>query len=341
MHTIMNKIWSLVITALGLICTSQLECRELPFYLNWDSSNSYTFYEIQDDYTGKLRDNYKIHFGIDTLMANDIRVRLDLTNQEMRQFSQVVINHAMIDYHYKQIGLQLSMQDFGYGKGFWLYNRRSDDALYNKNSLLDYRWHGISSTLNLAEHQLGIGFSGSSINRTIAESNYRLQNDYLNLKAFAVIINKHSQYNTVVYHGGTELSLSNEWIGLHSGVAYQSLPKSHFFPAMDSWHLINELDLEITNALKIIMSADLQTTPEDKKPDHIYEICLGFSHDKLQSYAGASEKTVFNQKAYTYFAEFRWQFQSNLTIGLFYDYVNMTENDNYSKVGLQTQFRWK
>jgi len=340
LHSSMDKKARVIIAVIGLICSLPLWGGQLPVYLNWNSSNSYLFYKFPDNASGKFKENYNVHFGIDTLLTDEVRTRLDLTNQEKRLYSQVIIDYAMIDYQHENIGLQLAIKDFGYGQGFWLYNRRNDDAFYHKNSLVDYRWHGISSSVQLGRNQFGFGIGSNNLNRTISELYYGFQNEHLNLKAFGVFVPKSSIYSIGVYHGGTELSYANDRISLHSGYVYQYYPLCHLFPQMESWHLTNELGIRLTPAVKVILSSDNQTNALSKRAEHIYEACLDLKYGKLGSYLGASEKTVLNEKAYTYFADLNWFILDKLSIGLFYDYVDFTQSKTYSRIGMQTSYQW-
>ncbi len=312
----------------------------LPVYINWDSSDSYLLNNFPDNIFVKVRENYIVHFGIDTLMTNGVRTRLDLTNQEEQLFSQVVIDHAIIDYHHDNLGLELAMKNLGYGKNFFLYNRRSDNPLYNRNNLFEYRWHGISSTVNFKDNQFSAGIGNNKINNNIAEVSYKYQTDHLHAAFFGVYALHDSRYNAGVYHAGTELSHNFSMLNFHTGFTYQFYPKSQFYSKMESWHLINELGLSITPGTKIILSTDHQTIPYSKKTEFVAEACLALRLNQFQSYFGVNEKTILQDKAYTYFADVNWNILKNLSLGLFFDYLIYAKDSTSTRIGIQTKYRW-
>lgn len=312
----------------------------LPLYLDWHSSYSYLYYDFLTDHSLQIKDVYNVHFGIDTLMTDNVRTKLDLKNQEKELISQVVIDHAMIDYQSPLFGLQLSMEDYGYGNGFFLYNRRNDDTFYSKNRLFNYRWHGIGADVKYKGNQLGIGIGNNNVNYTISEERYSYQNEYLKLKAFRVYVPTDNQFNIPVYHYGTEFSISSGKINLHTAYAYSNYPKSKYFPKMESNHLINELGVRISPNAGIILSSDLKTIPENNNEELLNEIALDFNYKKLQSYIGVNQKKVLNEKAYTYFTDINWQVVHSLTLGFFFDHVDFTKSKSYSRIGIQSSYYW-
>lgn len=332
-----NKIAS---CACLLLLSISLSCIGYPFYLTFSSSDSYLFNNYRDTGSAKFSDQYKVHFGIDTLMTNGIRTRLDLTNQDVQLFSQVVIDQAVVDYSFNNIGIQLAIKDFGYGKGFLLYNRRSDNSLNNKNCLIEYRWKGISSDISIYNHQFGAGIGSNSINNNLAELSYRYHNDYVNAALFGVCALHDSQYNTVVNHTGTEISTRINQCKLHTAFSFQYYPDSQFYPVMNSWHLINELGIDITSWSRLILSSDHKTIPFDKRKEYLVEACLNLKKSKVNGYLGVNQRTVYKDKVQTFFTDINWNLIDNLSIGLFYDYSLYQDNHPIMKFGLQTSYNW-
>lgn len=311
----------------------------LPVYLNWHSSNSYKYYSLLSEYSIHIKDDYNVHFGIDTLYK-DIHAQIDLANQEEGLFSQVIIDHAILDYQTERYGLKLSMEDFGYGKDFLLYNRRNDDALFGKSRLFSYRWHGIDTMVRYKNHHIGLGLGNNYVNYTVSEAYYGYQSELLNLKAFAVYTPNDNQFNIPVYHFGTELIAKKGILSLHSAYAYTTYPEHKFFPEMDNYQLLNELSLMLTPQVRLILSSDYKTIPENNEEEYLNELALALNYKKLHNYIGINQKTILTEKAITYFADVNFHVIHNLSVGLFYDYTDFSEIDSYSKIGIQSSYSW-
>jgi hypothetical protein len=325
----------------GLLLVSVLNSLQVPFYLDWRSSNGYFYYDFSDYDTSRLSEFYKVRAGIDTLFTNGVRTRLALTNQEERLSSQVVFEHAIIDYQAGNLALQLAMKDFGYGNGFWLNNRRNDNPLYERNALLDYRWHGLGAAYRFGKSTLGAGIGGNELNRFIYAANYNLQAEGVDLTLFGVYAHKDDIYTTLIYHCGYEASLYIGRVSFRSGLCYNYLPEAKHYPEMDSWHWLNEMHLGIVSDLNFTISTDHQTPLDGKRIDHIYEACLDTRYNKLQANLGLRNQNLPGKEAYIGFLDLNLFVQDHLKVGLFGDYVNVASGDDYLKFGFQTSYHLK
>ena len=331
----------LIILILLLVSSRIAYGISLPVYLGWRSSNSYIFYNLKEDETGNLSETYKIKAGIDTLFTFGMRARLELTNQEEGLFSQAVLNHAIIDYICDDFEVQLSMQDFGYGKDFFLNTRRTDNPFYDKNVLLNYRWHGISPSFKHQNHVFSAGLGGNELNRLLAQMNWKLQSEMFSLNAFCMYAHNDNLYSIKAIYAGTDISFLYKRLELRSGFVYDFYPKSKRLPQMDSQHLINELGIRANDTFRFIISSEYQTYPNSSKTDYQYEICLSATYKNTESFVGVNLKSLPEEKAYAYFLDVNVLPLSSLSIGLCFDYVSLTRSDNYVKVGLQTRYRMK
>lgn len=288
-----------------------------------------------------LKELYKIRVGIDTLFAHGIRTRLELTNQDKRLFSQVVIDHAIIDYQYGDAAIQLSMQDFGYGKGFFLNNRRTDNPYFNQNALVNYRWHGINPSLRFNNNELGLGIGGNNLNIFLSEVNYQLQSDAFKIGVFGMYVHKDNQYTNMIFHLGYDVTWDMDNLEFRSGFVYDVLPETKHLPQMESWHLINEIKCNVSQTVRLNLSSEHQTYTANKKTDYLYETCVDARYKKAQSYIGVNVRSLPGDRAYTYFWDVNVLPVEDLVLGLFIDYVAMNNSDNYYKFGIQTRYAMK
>jgi len=313
----------------------------LPIYLDWRSSLAYSIYDLSDHTSSKLAELYKVNAGIDTLFANGIRTRLELSNEEKRLVSQVIIKHAIIDYICEDYEVQLSIQDYGYGKVFFINNRRNDHPFYDQNALANYRWHGISYTQKLSNHSLGLGVGSNDVNIFLSDLNYRFKLNPVDLQVFGIYAHKDSRYTTIKYHLGYDATVAFKNWQLRSGYVFEHIPEHKNIVEMDGWHLINELSYSINDNIKTIISIEHQNQLAKSETDHLYEACIDLKYKKLQNYVGLNTRSLPDEEAITYFLDLNFHPVQDLVLGAFFDYVNLSKSNDYMKFGLQTRFRMK
>jgi len=314
---------------------------KLPVFLDWRSSNSYAYYGLDENDISAMNELYKVRVGIDTLFNNGIGIKVALTNQEERLFSQTVFDYAIINYRYNKASVQLSMKDYGYGKNFLLYNRRFDNPWYGRNALFEYRWHGLEISYDAGKNRLTAGIGGNEINQFICHADYNFKPDYLELNLFTVYAQEDNQYTTDIYNVGSEFLIDNNFLSLQSCFSYNYLPESKHHPEMDYWHVINELAIVFVPQIKLSLSSDHQTYAKNNKTDYLYEGCLSFSIKRWQNNIGVRKQTIPLEKVYTYFADVNYTLVKNLEIGLFSDYNNLTISKDYLKIGFQARYTLK
>lgn len=325
---------------LAMICQTLTAVR-LPIYLDWRSSLSYSVYDPFEHVSSKLAELYKINAGIDTLFANRIRTRLELANEEKRLVSQVIIRHVIIDYICDDYEVQLSMQDYGYGKDFFINQRRNDHPFYDQNALVNYRWHGINYTQKLGKSSLGLGMGSNDLNIFLGKLSYQLKLESLDLQVFGIYTHKDSRYTTIIYHLGADARLSFDKWHLSSGYVFDYIPEHKNLPDMDSWDLINEFGYKFNEQVRTNLSAEHKNLTDKGGTDFLYEACLDLRYNKLQSYIGLNTLSLPDEEAYTYFLDLNLMPMPDLILGMFFDYVNLTKSDDYVKIGLQTSYRMK
>lgn len=333
---------TLLILSFALLFSPQwLFSVQLPVYLNWRSSNNYFYTKIFTDVTTGHQDLYRINLGLDTLFTNGIRTQVEITNQESKLNSQVVFDHAIIGYYNDYGTLQVSMQNFGYGKGFFLNNRRNDHPYYNENTLLNYKWYGLNPSFKLNDSEIGLGMAGNNFNEFMGDVNYKLKKEPINLELFGFYANNDNQYTLDILHLGYLMTYHNQLLKYHSGFVYNIIPKSNFLHQMEGWHLINEVRIKPLDYASLILSTEHQTQIDKKKTDYQYELCIDGYYQKAQCYAGINLKSLPNEEAVTYFVDGNYTLVRDFTLGMFFDFVTMTKSDNYYKFGIQTKYSLK
>lgn len=330
----------LISVTLVLICQIALAL-SLPIYLDWRSSFAYSMYDLSDHTSSKLAELYKVSAGIDTLFNYGIRTRLELTNEEKRLVSQVIVKHAIIDYLCDDYEVQLSMQDYGYGKGFFHNERRNDHPFFDQNALVNYRWHGVSYTHKLNKHSLGLGMGSNDVNIFLSDLYYRFHLKPVDLQVFGMYAHKDSRYTTLKYHLGYDATVTFKNWQLRSGYVFEHIPEHKNIAEMEGWHLINELSYSISDNIKTLLSSEHQKQLANSDTDHLYEACIDLNYNKLQSFIGLNIRSLPDEEAVTYFLDLNFSPVQNLVLGAFFDYVDFSKSDDYTKIGLQTRYRMK
>lgn len=334
---------------IGVMLTALLYADDFPFYLKWSSSDAISFYNFADQEEPKYVRAYKIRIGIDTLLTENVRAEAEITNQEKRLNSQVVFDHVDVRYQNPHWDVDFSLKDIGYGKGFWLYNRRADDALFEKNALMNFRWYGTEADYSLGKHKIGAGLGGNDLNQFLSVVRYSYQNDILKFDLFRFYIHRHSIMTKSAGQGGYEAFVGKNKYNFHSAFAYEMLsPTKYYKEELDDWKAINEMSVALNRDFSLIISAenrsDLNPLNADKdiKSD-LYQVCFSYCHKKIQSYIGAREQHLpaGGGRAETGFLDINWLFKYKLSFGLFFDILNMTDADLNYKVGLQTRWKYK
>jgi len=322
-------------------CCSVLLCLQLPVFMDWRSSNSYLFYDLQQLHTSRLKQTYKINVGIDTLFSNGIGVNLNLENQSRYLDSQIVIRNASIDYSNDKYYLQTAIQDFGYGNGFLLYNRNYDDFLYNENTLLNSKWYGIHAGLKFGNSMLGGGIGENDLNGLLCELNLKYKHNNGRATLYGHFTLRDSYYNAVALDGGYEFHHQYKSVNLHSGFNYHHLPEAFALPVIHDWHLINELNIAVTPFMKVILSTDLEKKHSIEELSKLYEICFDFAKGRYQIYTGVRWQNVLVSEFLIPFIDFNYSIKDNLSIGCVLDNVIIFDEDNYVKFGIQTKYAFK
>lgn len=329
----------LLLIAFLITGSSYLACSSIPVYLKWRSSYSYLFYKIGEDETTQQRDMYKVNTGIDTTFYNNIRTRVEITNLDDRIDSQVIFDHINIDYCTKYVDLALSMEDYGFGNDYFLYNRRNDDVSFNKNVLINYRWNGIRTFAKFNNHKLGGGIGGNDINSFISLVQYNFKNDIVNMNLFNFFVQRHNHYTEPAYQWGADIKIKKSIIDIQSGFVYQYLPETSYDDKRTGWYFINELEVKLYPFSGLILSSEHQTAPESDKTEYMYQACFDVRYWKLQSFAGAQEKSIIHDKVRTYFIDVNYFVLSNLSGGLFFDTVIFSRNRDYHRIGFQVNYQ--
>jgi hypothetical protein len=327
-----------VIITVMIICSTHLMAIQLPVYLQWRSSNSFTFYDLRELETSRLKQVYRITTGIDTLFSNGISTRLELSNKDELLDSQILIRNAVIGYNNRRFSFQAAMQDFGYGNTFHLYNRNNDDAFFNENVLLNNRWYGIHSGFNFGKSFFGGGIGSNELNWLLCETNFKNESDMAVVNIYSHYTLRDSYYSVMAFDVGLELKYGLDWFGLHSGFNYHYLPESTHLPDIKSWHLINEMNLSISHNARLILSSDLQTKTEESKIYHLYEGCLDYSEGRFQGYMGIRRQNILSNEALTTFLDLNYAIRKKLSVGIVFDLVKIINEDSYIKFGIQTNY---
>ncbi len=338
MVSVNNKMVKYLMVILFLGCLNSLIAIQLPVFFHWRSSNSGLFYDFSKWDTSRAKEHYKINTGIDTLLSDGIRTYLDLTNQDKILESQIVIKEASIEYNNDKMSLQLAIQDFGYGSTFKLYNRRNDDYYFGENMLYNNRWHGMHAGYKSGNYTLGAGIGGNELNWSVFEANVKYQYDRSSLVLYHNYVHKESFYSVIAYDFGAEVIIDKDWICIHSGYNYHYLPESRHLPAIDSWININELNLPLSQWMKLTLSSSMKTNTEDSKINHIYEGSFDFIRNRFHNTLGVRKQNLISSNTYTTFLDSNYFIRKNLMIGIFIDYVNIIPQDSYFKFGFQTNY---
>ncbi len=311
---------------------------QLPVFLDWRSSNSYLFYHLDEHDASRIKQVYVINTGIDTLFSNGIRTRLELTNQDIRLDSRILIKEALVSWQSESFILETAMKDFGQGKGYFLFNRRNDDSLFDDYALFSYRWHGLQAGYTKGSNAFGAGLAGNDLNLFLAGANYEYRQENREFRLFGAYVHKDNHYTVAAFDAGSELSYYIDALSFRAGFNYHYLPESKHLPEMGNWHLLSEAKYSFSPQAALILSADLNKEHNDSEPDYLYEGCLDVSFGKLQSYAGARVQSVFSENAYTGFLDCNYFVREKLKLGIFCDYVIIPQGENYVKAGIQTSF---
>lgn len=338
MRILSNPKISLFLTLMLLACCRMLISVNVPLYFQWRSSNGFYSTNVLGDETTGTKELYKVNFGLDTLFANGIRTQLELTNHDEKLVSQVVVDHAIIDYTYSFASIQLSMQDFGYGKGFFLNNRRYDNPLYGTNSLINYRWYGVNPAISYKQSKLGFGFAGNNQNKFLSNVCYKLDSDKIDANLFIDYANNDDNYTLQIYHYGYDIAFDFDRFILRSGYVYDHIPKSKFLPEMHKWHIINETKIKTNDVLTLVLSSEHQTQYKKTELDYTNEACLNLNIKRIHSNIGLNYKTLLTEKASTYFSEINVNPASGLLLGVFFDVVDMSKSNDYYKIGFQSSY---
>jgi len=337
-HKISFNLGIMILMAV-LMSFKSLMALEVPVYFDWKSSNSVSIYNIYDFNSTRIKQEYRINLGVDTLFCNNIRTSVEIGNRNELLNSKVVFKHVIIDYNMPRYYLTIAMHDFGYGNNFFLYNRSYDDYYFNENVLLNSRWYGLHSGLKYSNHSLGIGIGTNEVNWLLCEANYKFSK---NMHDFILYhhFNLRDNDNTVeAYDTGAEIGLDLNKYKLHSGFNYTYQPVSFAIDEMDKWYLINEIQVRLSPKFNAILSLDLQTKRKDKTTYYVGESCLNYTSNKYQSNIGLRAQNVLSEVAFTPFWDFSYELIDKLSIGIVNSLTLIKNNDAYYKFAFQTSYR--
>jgi hypothetical protein len=96
-----------------------------------EKNNSYLLFRLDEHDASRIKQVCVVDTKIDTLFSSGIRTRVELTNQDKRLDSVILIKVALVSRQSESCILETAMNDFGQGKGFFLFNRRIDDSLFD------------------------------------------------------------------------------------------------------------------------------------------------------------------------------------------------------------------
>lgn len=326
------------LTALLIIIGSHLFALKLPVYLNWHSSNAFTVYDMQYLESARLKHLYRVNTGVDHLFSKGIRTGLEITNKEEMLESKILLRHAYVEYKPDKYFVKFSIHDFGFGNTFHLYNRNYDDYYFDENVLLNSRWIGMHSGYADNSNKWSIGLGGNELNWLLCETSYQKKLDQTEANVYVHYTLKDSDNSVMAFDAGTELKTGYKALKLHSGFNYNYQPESFCMSELFKWHLVNELQILISNDLRFILSLDLQTKRKDTKVNYLSEFCLDFKKNAFQSYAGLRKQNILTKDVFTSFLDVNYNLTKNFTVGCLFNHVNTIDEDAYVKFAIQTKY---
>ncbi len=321
-----------------LVAQSALTGVMLPVYLDWRSSNSYRFFDLAEDETGSWIESYKVGLGFSYDPGGPVRAELELTNQEEGLFSQVLLDHAAIGLTCDALGLELAIKDYGYGRDFLLYNRRNDDPLRGRNALLNYRWHGLRADYAYGKSNWHAGVANNSRNVFISEAGYELESGVWDVDAYVVYALKDDRYTNQVWHGGTQFNCWGGGTGLKGGFVYDYLPESVNFETLRSWHSTLEFSQRLMPGLNVILSTELDKPTDSNTADQTHEACLEASRNRWHGYTGLRWQSLPGEESRGWFLDVDYSPVPDLTLGVLFDYYDLSESRDFYKIGFQTGY---
>ena len=324
-----------------LLAVINLAAVVIPLQLDWWNSQSYKFFPGDDDSSAGWDNFYKLKAAVDTTFSNGLRARLALTNQEQRLASQVIIDEALLDFVCRQTAMRFSVCDFGFGKDFFFYNRRTADKLHKRNALTELRWQGVNIAQSFGETTSRIGLGGNSLNRFLAEYDFQYKGDALGLQLYGIYVHNDSHYSVHMFNAGYDATAVLKHLRFHFAGECSYYIKSGVYPQMDNWHAVSEISYNPINSFSLIISSDLKTTPTSTDIQDMNEICLQHSLKRVVGMIGYRTQSLPGERAHTGFFDLDYSPHKDISVGFFFDYNDLTQSRDYSQAGIQTTFRMR
>lgn len=336
-----------VVSILFCIC---LDATTLPLFFRWDSSYAAqfkpgTFTEKDSEYS-----KYIVTAGIDTTWADKIHTRLEVTNEQSKLNTQILLKSASVNYHHNWSDIRLSLEARGYGNSSSFYNRRVESPLWGKNKLLDYHWQGIMVThQEWLDNFIYAGLGDNQLNGIMYNLGYRYSGEHLKTNAFLYRAQRDDRYNTPVYHYGTTFAYETNSCVIQQGFVYNSLPRYDDFPSAETnrkllgWKAQTDVGIFPWSSWEFAASAYFRR-PDDNQNviEQTLNALVCYSWGKIWLAAEVTDEQKVAVSGETYSLDVGYvpllALKSQLEFMGYVDYINVRASKPVYKVGLQTSY---
>jgi hypothetical protein len=328
-----------IIIALGLAI--DLSANTLPLFFKWQQANVTEYYPQRDDKKMTWSDFYKWHMGIDTTLVIPINIHITLTQQADFLEDQVVLENAIFTYkepgnHYD---LRISAENYGYGIGWMLHQRRNEDPLNDHNDLFEYRWYGATLGIPASIGHFNLAYGGNKFNSGMGYFDFKRASAHNETTFYVFEVGRDEKWNLNSIYAGVDTRFHHEYLSSRHAFQYEKSYPSTYYKRHDTLKYLQETWYEVNELHKFTLS--IEATNLDQKNEFWQAELLWQYHrsswrfDSSARYGEVQKDSFWKPSIQISFKPITY-----CEIGLYYEVVLTDQTRTTNRFGFQTTFNY-
>lgn len=339
MKTRYCSIYIFIIFALGLPIS--LSANTLPLFYQWKQANITEYYPQRENKKMEWSDSFRWRMGIDTTFTVPIHVHITLTQQTDFLEDPVLLENAIVMYkepnnHYD---LKISAENYGYGIGWMLHQRRNEDPLNDHNALFEYRWYGAALGIPTRIGHCSFAYGGNKFNSGMGYLDFNRASAHNETTLYVFEAGRDDKWNQTSLYTGIDTRFHHEYLSSRHAFQYEKSYASTYYQSHETYKYMQETWYEVNEFHKFTMS--IEATNLDQKNEF-------WQSELLWQY----QRGLWRLDTSAKYGEFRtdsfWKpsIQINFTpipycvFGLYYEVVLTDQNRTADRFGFQTMFNY-